>query len=244
MVNKRKFLMLGFYDRGNPGDEAFMMVFPLFFKHLGINDVDFSFACTDDIDEIPDETDAVVMAGGDTITPYFMEKVVRMLKSYKGPVYGVSVGLPYDADSKYLHVFDHVFVRSQYDACLASSVIGARKVTYMPDITLVWQTTTKAFSVSNPFLNTRTMPSSQRPNGGNSGAEVGVCVAAPLLKAKPRVFDELVSSLIAILDTHANNRLHFYAFNTNVHAENECDTVAMQQVHDSIIAADAALDSP
>ncbi len=233
---RRNFLMLGFYDRGNLGDEAFKMVFPLFFRHIGIYDVDFVFACTDDIDAIPSNTDAVVMAGGDTITPYFMEKITRLLSGYKGPVYGISVGMPYDDDAKFLNIFDHVFVRSQYDASIASSIIGARNVTYMPDITLTWHTT-KTFSASNAFVHN--MPS-QKPG---KRTDIGVCLASPLLRAKPHVMEALVSALIEVLTIHPYSKLHFLAFNTNTASVKECDVLVMKEVHDIIALRDDAFRS-
>lgn len=224
--DRRKFLMLGFYDRGNLGDEAFKTMFPLYFRYLGIFDVECVFASTDDVDVIPKDVAAVVMAGGDTITPYFMEKVKRLLWKYTGPFYGISVGLPYDDDVKYLKMFDHVFVRSQYDAKIASDEIGARNVTYMPDVTLTWQTT-KAFAMSNPFVH---MPS-QRPG---LRTEIGVCLASPLLRFKPTVFRGVVEALTSVLISRPQCRLHFFAFNTNMRSVKECDVIVMKQVHDEI----------
>lgn len=227
VTNRRKFLMLGFYDRGNLGDEAFKTMFPLFFRHLGIYDVDFTFVSTDDIDIIPTDVDAVVMAGGDTITPYFMDKVKRLTWLYSGPLYGISVGMPYDADSKYLDVFDHVFVRSRHDANIAGDVIGSRNVTYMPDVTLTWQTT-KAFAVSNPFVH---MPS-QRPG---LRTEIGVCLASPLLRFKPHIFRAVVDMLASLLSSRPQCRIHFFAFNTNLRSVKECDILVMKQVHDEVL---------
>lgn len=223
VVRSRKTLVLGFYNRGNLGDDAFAMMFPIFFRHIGAYDLDVVYACTDDVNELPPGVEMVIVGGGDVINSYFMPKVQKLVASFAGPVYALSVGIPFDADAeRYLHVFDHVFVRNRHDADLAGRVIGERNVTYIPDLTLVWQTT-KAFA-SNPFVQSSPMMHMRRQ------LDVGVCIAAPLLRSKPEVGAALQTALTRFLlaPKNSNVNLHFFAFNTNRRSTKECDIFAMQ----------------
>ena len=127
-------IVLGFYDRDNLGDETYKQVFPMLFDE----NVLVSFFCTDDLKALPVPTpDIVLCGGGDIINPYFMDKVIRLTQGYYGPMYALSVGIPYPADAHYLQLFDHVFVRTQTDFELACGTIGAPNVTYTPDLSLL-----------------------------------------------------------------------------------------------------------
>ena len=49
------------------------------------------------------------------LTPYFMDRIQRILSNFKGPVYAFSIGIPFTANFKYLTFFDHIILRTQQD---------------------------------------------------------------------------------------------------------------------------------
>jgi hypothetical protein len=124
--------ILGFYNRFNIGDDAYQIAFNLIFG----SDFKLEFYCMDDIKAIPGHIDIVICGGGDIINEYFMEKAEKILCEFYGPVYAVSVGIPYEACVNYLRLFDHVFARSTQDYEIACSILGERNVTCIRDI--VW----------------------------------------------------------------------------------------------------------
>jgi polysaccharide pyruvyl transferase WcaK-like protein len=128
-------LVLGFYNRKNIGDDAYMIALPQVLQ--GAKDIQFK--SMDDTTNIPDDIDIVICGGGDIMNDYFMVKAQSLLKNFKGRTYAVSIGIPYKEGVKYLHMFDHVFLRSKTDYELAGKEIGYKNVTYCPDVSVKLQ---------------------------------------------------------------------------------------------------------
>jgi polysaccharide pyruvyl transferase WcaK-like protein len=80
---------------------------------------------------------ALIVAGGDVVNDYFMKKIQAIIQKCKCPCYLFSAGIPYTSGCKYLHMFDHVILRSHADVKLAISEIGQSNVTYSPDFTWI-----------------------------------------------------------------------------------------------------------
>lgn len=198
-----RILILGFYGRNNIGDDAYTHVFPLIFSKAQ----SIRFISMDEICEIPFDIDIVVCGGGDLINDYFMEKAQDLLKNFAGLIYAVSVGLPYSSCTKYLHLFDHVFVRSSTDYVLACKEIGSRNVTQCPDA-----------SVLLPYK----LHIKQNPK-----KKIGICLAQPYFYENPNK-SILIASLITCLNdfykTH-NVEFHLFAFNFDIQSPNECDII-------------------
>ena len=205
-----KIIVLGFYNRQNIGDDAYISAIP----RLLPNASNIIFISMDDAVTIPADTNIVIIGGGDLINEYFMEKAQTLLKEFIGRVYGVSIGIPFQSSVKYLHMFDHVFVRSQVDYARACAEVGGRNVTCIPDI-----------SVCLPCI----------PKNGGSGAgtgvgtgtlRLGVCLANPLFFNNPRksaLALSIVTSLVNLYQAMPNIQIHFLAFNHNVTSPMECD---------------------
>ena len=94
-TKKTRILFLGFYERGNLGDDSYVSAFPLIFQ-----DCECIFQCTDDTLCIPNNIDVIVVGGGDVINSYFMSRVEELIKDFTGPVYAFSVGIPYVSDGR------------------------------------------------------------------------------------------------------------------------------------------------
>jgi hypothetical protein len=172
----------------------------------------FTFRCTDDIDEIPADTDVVLCGGGDIINAYFMEKIAALCDTYVGPIYAVSVGIPYNDGAKYLKLFDHVYVRSSGDYQVAAAEIGAENVTQIADAVFA--------------LNLKSAWSLSLPE--SCWNHVGIALAAPYFCALPQLIDDL-EKLCKLL-VHKKTKIHVFAFNTHALNPTECDTTVAEEL--------------
>lgn len=194
-------LILGFYHRGNLGDDAYV---PALERVLGAERI--TFACVDDIDRVPDDVDVIVCGGGEVINLYFMSKLRRLLKGFTGRVVAVSVGVAYESERAYFKMFDHAFVRSRRDFDVAVSVLGERNVTLAPDV---------AFYLSCP-----------RPRRTDAKNAVAVCLAQPYFHDNGPAAEVMEAALVEGLTrygaAHPASVFHFVPFNrSSSPAEND-----------------------
>lgn len=206
LSRKLNMFVLGFYDRGNLGDECYKTSFRRIFKNYNLR-----FQCSDDTLCIPPDTDIVVVGGGDVINTYFMSKILLLLRQHTGPVYAFSVGIPYESDGlKYLHVFDHVFLRNKHDYDLACKEIGTENVSYCPDASMALPTSIQGISF------------------GIAAKKIGVCLAQPLFNKDPdRLLESLCEGLSRLPD---GLEIHLLPFNTSEN-ERESDTYINKKAH-------------
>lgn len=106
--------VLGWYNHGNIGDEAYKLAFPKIFPNH-----DFTFA-----DIIPN-CERVFLGGGDVIQPYFLSKLEKL----KIPKYAMSVNIKPQNISKYNETFCKLLVRN--------IVPASKNVMTVPDFTFV-----------------------------------------------------------------------------------------------------------
>jgi polysaccharide pyruvyl transferase WcaK-like protein len=186
--SKENILILGYYNRSNIGDDCYTLAFPKIFPNSNI-----LFKCTDDITFIPPNINIVIIGGGDVINTYFMSKVQDLLKSYIGCVYAFSVGIPYASDGlKYLHLFDHVFLRSKTDYQMAADEIGDKNVTYYPDASIV---------LSQPIYFNKT----------NKLKKIALCLAQPMFYNNPNA--DLILNNISEIFKQLPYQLNLLSFN-------------------------------
>lgn len=164
----KQLLVLGFYDKGNLGDDMFQETIPLL-----VPDFKTTFILPDrflsnkwDINK----WDAVICGGGDILNEYFFSNIAKILKNFKGPVYAVGMGIPYPSmfRSNYLSLLDHVFLRETKDLSELSSRIGSQWAHALPDLGFLKKVT---------------------PQEKNN--RIGIFLAEPILKNN-LVFEELV----------------------------------------------------
>ena len=198
-------LVLGFYDRGNLGDELYKSTIPSLFKGKH----NFTFKCTDDVATIPKNVDVVICGGGDIINDYFMSKVKTILatSNYVKPIYAVSVGVQTPV---HLHVFDHVFVRSTMDYAKAVKEVGTRNVTLMRDC---------VFNL--PLV--RTIPYAI------DRIDIGFSLARPILSTRPDILAEIARVCNELLQVHSVH-IHLFVFNTHAENTSECDFVSIESL--------------
>jgi Polysaccharide pyruvyl transferase len=228
--------VLGFYHRDNLGDDAYVRAIPeVLFPGTTSprpDDVSFEFLCIDDLSEVSTlssdaETDMVIVGGGDVILPYFMDVLQRYLKNFGGPVYALSVGVPFSDAAPSLSMFDHVFVRSQGDLERAASTrLSSDDVSRMRDATM---------GLAPRLLQPLTSPSASR-TGSESGdtLTLAVCLANPTFEGSRRK-DALkeVAAGIASFAAHLllvrspqparTLAVRLLSFNTHMQNHVECD---------------------
>ncbi|PNH00681.1 hypothetical protein TSOC_013485 [Tetrabaena socialis] len=228
-------LVLGFYDRDNAGDELYKLVLPNILAHgLGpISELtelnsesltlsEFEFKSMDDASaQSLLDVDVLICGGGDIINSYFMSKLQSLLSDFTGRVYALSVGIPYPADAHYLHMFDHVFVRSRLDFSIASKEIGTRNVTYLPDAAM---SLVLGKSLENRRTRTRT--------------SIGICLAQPAFFENPHsaeILDAMVTAICS-LATDLPLEVHLISMNQTPSNESESDLVVNSVLQDKLVA--------
>src|ERR1700760_2120231 len=95
-----KISVLGWYNHGNVGDEAFKIVFPLLLPAHQVKCVE---SLKDD-----DNSDAYILGGGDVVYEAYM-KYIRKFPNKKK--IAASVTLTPNSSLDELDIFDHVYVR-------------------------------------------------------------------------------------------------------------------------------------
>ena len=193
-----KITLLGFYNRKNTGDDAYVECF----KSLFPPNIRIDYYCMDDIEEIPSDTTIIVCGGGDIINDYFMEKARHLIANFTGPVYAVSVGIPYISGAKYLKMFDHVFVRSRQDYDIAAKEIGSKNVSLSGDISTMMRVKPSKIKLSYKH-------------------RIALCLAQPVFNQNP----QLQEDLIEVLKRYPDYEFHLLAFNYNTSNPLECDHI-------------------
>lgn len=210
-------LVLGFYDRGNTGDELYREAFARIFKTARMR-----FACMDDVDVIPADVETIICGGGDVINAYFMDKFERVLRrsppASRRTIYAVSVGVQYADDARRLAVFDHVFVRNSFDYHLAVRAVGARNVSLVNDAVSI---------IPAGYYG-------QPPSLQHGVTHVGVFPATPVCIVTPQVVRKLAKALLAALPDDAV--VHIVPFNLFDKNPSECDVPTCEQLEKLLFA--------
>ena len=207
-------LVLGFYDRSNIGDEAYKAIL----SSIPYSSNNISFKCVDDIENtvLPESVHTVFLGGGDIINDYFMSKICLYLKNFTGRVYGISIGIPYKSCAHYLHIFDHVFVRSMNDYQICCDEIGEVNVSYYPDLATLTPFN-KKFSTSP-----------------NNSINIGLCLAQPYFtnnQESSNLLTSICDVLKSIKQKYNNVEYHLIPFNQDKTSMKECDNIINKEVY-------------
>ena len=206
-LKNTRVLVLGFYDRGNAGDELYKACFDRLFGPR------VQCVCLDDAEALDlARFDAIVCGGGDVVNAYFMKKLTRVLLRTQAPCYAVSVGIPFASCAEHLELFDHAFVRSESDRALAEARIGAANVSHIPDL---------VFSLPLPA------PPPKTPTRYKNKIDLGVCLAQPMF-ANARIealVESFADACCDALESAPGLHIHFFAFNSNRANPLECDVL-------------------
>jgi hypothetical protein len=124
-----RLFVYGYYNVHNEGDEQYKETMKPLLVQLGLCDpkTDVLFINFDEDNkklfngqEIirPKDTDVIVLGGGDILNKYTMKHFYERFHDHKGPIYAVSVGIPFISD--FVSIVDklqnvnHFYVRSTY----------------------------------------------------------------------------------------------------------------------------------
>lgn len=134
-------LILGYYDKFNLGDQAYIESFPKILEPTLINSLivktEIIFKNPYELSEIPSETEFIICGGGDIINDWFNDEFNRLFSKTTLPIYAVSIGITYPStiDRKYFKHFDKVYVRHQSFNKELSKLLDSDNVFHIPDIT-------------------------------------------------------------------------------------------------------------
>lgn len=199
-------LVVGYYNRGNTGDEMFKLAFEDIFHGRRLYFVSIYDLRENDITQ---NTSTIIVGGGDVINEAFMEILLKSIKHFRGRIYAFSVGIHEDTGLKYLHVFDHVFVRNNTDFQSCKTTIGSKNTTLMEDA---------CFLMSHRRL--RKLADDEL---GGGGFRIGVILSRQAINDdNNKPLDRLARAI--------NNAkfpdlavIHIVPFNTHVQSQRECD---------------------
>lgn len=123
--------VLGYYGESNLGDEMFKKAIPIVLQGCTL-----SFHHMRKIPPNINDFDAIVLGGGDILNDYFFRGLSKALRSFRGPVICLGMGIPYEGliHSKYLDIADHVFIREKTDLRQLQKRLGSQYVHFLPDL--------------------------------------------------------------------------------------------------------------
>lgn len=130
-----KVKVIGYYGHHNIGDEQYKTTFVKLFSNYA-EEIDFI-----DCDRLHDytfnQTDLIVLGGGDILNEYFLDKIINTFTQCQNKIIAISVGLPYPSillDTDKLNIIDYIFVRTEQDLDLFCEFFGQDRVAFLPDI--------------------------------------------------------------------------------------------------------------
>lgn len=178
----------GYYDENNLGDEAYKIAFiKILERHLTFRSLAHSLH--------KDNSDLILVGGGDIINDYFQHKIQLLDKSI--PKWLLSAGIPFPSliNEEYLEHYDKLFVRNIADIPAIQEVVGFDNISYTPDF---------AFALDRP-------PNCEVIN------RCGIFLVSNFL-LYPQLVDNIVELVSAISKTH---EVIFFLFNTSSSDEND-----------------------
>lgn len=127
---KPKIFHFGYYFEQNVGDDMFAVVFRSLQRTFAPDCVT-RFRNTFHPREIKDK-DTVLFGGGDIITSYFINDLIRWASPHKK--HAISIGVPFNAFFTYLEHFNTTILRNPLDTGRVREMFPKKCVEYFPDL--------------------------------------------------------------------------------------------------------------
>ena len=212
-----KVLALGFFNRGNFGDELYKTVYA---ERLSARDIEFTCMSLEDLKEAPEVPkcyDGVCVGGGDILNAYFMRFLAPKLEVFKGTKIALSVGVPFESCIHYVDLFDYVILRSRADEATVKARIGDGHVACFPDMAY---TLAVPRTIGLPFV--------------ASPRRIGVFLSRPIYargdnRHYERIVRDIAKSLDEVCMAHPEAILYLIPFNT-FDSQDENDTILNAEV--------------
>ena len=216
-----KFMILGYYNRCNLGDDIFSYVLKRYFEVFWPR-AEIIIKNTDDVNKIADDVTAVICGGGDLINSYFMSRILKLTENLSCPIYALGVGIPYPQmiDRGYLDGFDYIIHRNHTDAQLLLNKYGPLRVKFAPDLAFYLPKTPQkkithyldqALGLTgNRFI--RFKAEMQEKMGPNRIAKkIGIFLARPIRRVEdPEAYDHILEVLADFVADLASKKKHFW----------------------------------
>lgn len=216
-----KTLCIGFFDRGNFGDQLFSWLYQKCFPEFTVISIENLT-----VKEVL-EHDVIILAGGDILNDYFMTKLVNLLEmsNFTGSVYAFSSGIPYIDKPKTLKtimdIFDGVMVRStrDYEWCKTLT----KQVIYHPDVSIFTEEL-----LNDTIVDVNTLLESV----SGDRKRIILTVAQPFYVTSPEKGQFLASicTIIKRLINEENGHVYMVPFNTFKSATKECDFYLQEDI--------------
>jgi polysaccharide pyruvyl transferase WcaK-like protein len=195
-----KYLILGYFNKGNIGDDAYVHAYRVIFPHNTL-----VFSSIEDLEVIPSDIKIVIVAGGDVINPYFIPKIKHIIKEWGGPCYAFSIGIPFENDANLISIFDKVSVRTKSDIPLATRFLGKTNVYFLEDVTWVLRTVVPPITFK--------LPSSKQ------GKSIAIALAQPAFYKNPNeemLINSFVSFVYELICKYPQTKINLISFNTHI----------------------------
>lgn len=128
-------LVLGYYDKGNLGDEQYRTSIQMLLTRSGFHEP-CTFANPHLITNVPEGTQIIICGGGNIIDDWFWQRIKPIVSKFRGPVVALSVGISYESTitRDYFGLYDHVVLRHTTFAEQLAEEIGYDRVSTIPDL--------------------------------------------------------------------------------------------------------------
>jgi polysaccharide pyruvyl transferase WcaK-like protein len=170
-INPR-IIIIGYYYHDNVGDEQYIETFETIFSKYFPQTTEKIFVDCDKILDFPiNETDIIIVGGGDVLNNYFLDKINEKFLYSLNKIIAVSVGMPYLGilvNTTKLNIIDYVFIRTKQDFEVFSQYFCSTRIYYIPDISYLLllnngcnnndETNVVDLSNKNPLFSLKTPP--------------------------------------------------------------------------------------
>lgn len=138
MINLK---IIGYYNHYNAGDEQYKISFLNVFDSYLRSEYTCEFLDCDNIhNKQIDETDIIILGGGDVLNNYFLDKIHKRFHNTNNLILAVSVGLPYVdtlIKTDKLNIISYIFLRTPLDLELFKKYFFSDRIFYLPDLSVV-----------------------------------------------------------------------------------------------------------
>ena len=153
MINLK---IIGYYNHYNTGDEQYKISFLQVFDTYLNSEYTCDFLDCDTIyDKQFNETDIIILGGGDVLNNYFLDKIHKRFHNTNNLILAVSVGLPYVdtlIKSDKLNIISYIFLRTTVDLDLFKKYFFDDRIFYLPDLSLLLKNNNNSNEIKTDYI--------------------------------------------------------------------------------------------
>lgn len=228
--------IVGYFDRFNLGDDAFKYIY----EHSNVLDQSKQFIVSlglepiiefHSIDDIPFEKSCnlLLLAGGDLLNHYFINKINLYVENHNPLVYILSCGgieSYYNGKDRFLDVFDRIAFRNETDLELATKRFPKQYCNILPDI---------AFGIYPNNLKFRF--------GKKNRNNLGIYFTQPLICQQ--VYESVSNQIVLLVQSYSlkypDSQIYFISFNTDPNNNLENDNEFYNKIAPDLVGTNSFL---